>query len=124
MAKIPSDNPIEYLKGIIAGFEKNRMEYRADHLETPLIKTCELLELFKKDDVQAISKYYRLYKEIGEDLGTGFYQVLGFLEDYLAIRGKDTLQHHALDSQGRAVVAHTQFGVNVRLAKSSRPAPQ
>jgi hypothetical protein len=31
---------------------------------------------------------------------------------------------HALDSQGRAKLAHTEFSVNVALSKSPCPAPQ
>ena len=42
----------------------------------------------------------------------------------ISTQGHNKYQPHALDSQGRATVTHTRFGVNVIFAKSSYPAHQ
>jgi len=84
MYKIPSHNPIEYLESMIAGFEEMMKEYKANHLEVPLTRTRELLELFKTNNKEKIVAYYKANKGIGETLGTSFCQVLRFLKDYLS----------------------------------------
>ena len=84
--KAPVDFPIEYLERRIDYFEKFIEENNARHLEEPLLKTRKLLEAFKKADFRAISIFYETNKNIGENHGTGFFQVLRFVTDYLKAR--------------------------------------
>jgi hypothetical protein len=84
--KSPTDYPIEYLEGMISGFLDSIREYDAVHLEASLSKTRELLEKFKNNDIEAISQFYNSNKRIKDNLGTGFFQVLRFVEEYLNIR--------------------------------------
>jgi hypothetical protein len=75
-------DPIGYMRCHAEGYRRLRAEYDPEDVPE-LGLTEELLGYFEAGDTRAIEDFHKRNAAIGEDLGTQFYCILSFLEEYL-----------------------------------------